>query len=567
MLDTRGDLLSYFRSLVKPLEKKFTSGCSRIHISGAGASFDASVIGLEGFSRVLWGLVPYWIGSGDVTYLADEYRCGIAAGTDPSSPWYWGDCSDNDQRFVEMAPIAFGLLAVPHVLWSPLPVRVKDNLASWLSQINVHVLPSCNWIYFRILVNLALKKCGKPFSQKQLEQDIALVDSWYKGDGWYVDGQSGRIDYYVPFAMHFYGILVAFFTGIGIDSVKERARSFHSSFSLFFDERGAAVPYGRSLTYRFAQSCFFSAYALIEDDEEILSCLRRSLCLNIDYWRNSEMLDDGGIMSVGYWYPNLTMAENYNSPSSPYWCFKSFLCLMLPDEHVFWTARYGRAGGRREAVRCMTYPGFLITSDSWNVVLYPKGIRLKKDLGHFDAKYGKFAYSSAFAFSVPHSYNNIQDAAPDSMLAFEFPDGRIAIRKYSVSADMSDECITSVWVPDEGIEVVSEIHPFKNGHIRIHKIDSCRDMYVYDCGFSFPAGKFQKKISNASAIMCNDVFSMTVSSRCGNGEPFIINSSPNTNLLFKNTVIPSIRYKIGRNTCSVIETLFEYEFLGDAPFD
>lgn len=554
------ELQSYFHRFVDPVRCMFSCDKARLDINGAGASFDDTVIGLEGFARILWGLVPYWIGGGDQCYMAKEYCKGICAGTDPGSAGYWGKCSDNDQRFVEMAPIAFGLLAAPQFLWEPLPEYARDNLVSWLSQINHHEIPLCNWIYFRILVNLALKMCGREYSKDLLKRDMELVDSWYIGDGWYVDGNSGRIDYYVPFAMYFYSILIAFFTGVGLDAVKSRARKFFSSYSLFFDGRGAAVPYGRSLTYRFAQSSFFSAYALIEDDERVLAEIKWHILSNLSYWQDSGMFNGDGSLSVGYWFPNLTMAENYNSPCSPYWCLKTFLCLMLPDEHKFW-AITANAGKGDYVFKKLDKPGFLISSDWWNVVLYPPGSKLRKDLGHFDAKYGKFAYSSAFAFSIPHSNNNLQDAAPDSMLAFEFPDGRIAVRKQSISVEISENHMVSVWSPDEGIVVTSEIYPMQNGQRRVHRIFTNRDVYAYDCGFSFPGYGFKSQVSEKSITIFNDTLSFKTSCLQADGSPLVIKSSPNTNILFKNSSIPAIRYEVDRNHSLVVETLFTYNLL------
>ena len=43
------------------------------------------------------------------------------------------------------------------------------------------------------------------------------------------------------------------------------------------------------------------------------------------------MFDRDGILTIGYCYPQMYMAERYNAPGSPYWGMKSFLLLALPD--------------------------------------------------------------------------------------------------------------------------------------------------------------------------------------------------------------------------------------------
>ena len=63
--------------------------------------------GAEGFARPLWGLVPFWAGGGSCPEFEQLYLSGLAAGTDPENPEYWGGFQDIDQRFVEMAAIAY----------------------------------------------------------------------------------------------------------------------------------------------------------------------------------------------------------------------------------------------------------------------------------------------------------------------------------------------------------------------------------------------------------------------------------------------------------------------------
>ena len=58
----------------------------------------------------------------------------------------------------------------------------------------------------------------------------------------------------------------------------------------------------------------------------------------MEYWLAQPVFDNGGVLTVGYTYPNLLMSESYNAPGSPYWSFKTFVCLALPDSHPFWKA-------------------------------------------------------------------------------------------------------------------------------------------------------------------------------------------------------------------------------------
>ena len=42
---------------------------------------------------------------------------GLASGTDPSGPEYWGGAKAKDQRMVEMSPLSFAITMAPGVFY------------------------------------------------------------------------------------------------------------------------------------------------------------------------------------------------------------------------------------------------------------------------------------------------------------------------------------------------------------------------------------------------------------------------------------------------------------------
>lgn len=78
-------------------------------------------------------------------------------GTTPTSDSYWGITGEYDQRFVEMAALSCTLIHCKVDFWDSLSTVQKENLANWLYQINEHTIPNNNWLFFRVLVNIALK--------------------------------------------------------------------------------------------------------------------------------------------------------------------------------------------------------------------------------------------------------------------------------------------------------------------------------------------------------------------------------------------------------------------------
>ena len=207
-LKTRADVEKGLHDLFNPLLPFFSEGGARVRLSATGAHFDRAAADLEGFARPLWGLTPLAAGGGTFDHW-ELYRQGLANGTDPDHPEYWGQVNATDQRMVELAAIGFTMRLLPHLVWEPLPQKAKDNLAAYLKHARQFNYADNNWKFFRILVDLGLEECGVEFDRSLTQKYLEEIDGFYIGDGWYRDGNIRRIDHYIPFAMHFYGLIYA----------------------------------------------------------------------------------------------------------------------------------------------------------------------------------------------------------------------------------------------------------------------------------------------------------------------------------------------------------------------
>ena len=118
-LVTKADLQEACRQLVYPLKPYYCEGRARVKLGRTGVHYDPSIAEMEGFSRVLWGIVPLVAGGGE-----DEHWLwcleGIRNGTNPEHVEYWGEVADYDQRLVEMAAFGYGLSLIPERIWGPL---------------------------------------------------------------------------------------------------------------------------------------------------------------------------------------------------------------------------------------------------------------------------------------------------------------------------------------------------------------------------------------------------------------------------------------------------------------
>ena len=549
------------KSIIEPARDYYSPGGAQLNIGHTGAAYEGYTIPIEGFSRILWGLAPLWAGGRDCDGFQEIYLNGLAAGTDPNSSEYWGGFRDCDQKFVEFAAISLGLLIAPDKIWEPLDDDVKERLALYLGQINNYGVSDNNWHFFPLLVNLALKKLGFDYDQNRMDYSLSRIEMFYLGNGWYKDGDTEQRDYYISFAFHFYSLI---YSKICYDNDRERceifrqrASEFAKTYIYWFDNKGRALPYGRSLTYRFAQAAFWSACVFADLPVLSYGTIKGILVRHLEEWLANPIFDNGGILTIGYRYPNLHMAESYNSPGSPYWCLKIFILLAADDNHPFWDADI-EPFPELNALTLLPEAQMIIQHFGNHLTALVPGRLLHNVHDHGSEKYCKFAYSSEFAFSVPRSGKYLNQSAPDSMLSFEI-DGYIFTRRLCDEISISKNEIVSKWSPFKGIDVVTTLIPTENGHIRKHVITSEFECIARDAGFAVSSDSDCHCKSNANddyAEVKNNFSYCRVQSTSG-GTHEILTMPPNTSLAYKNTLLPMAVYKI-RKGITTIETIVSY---------
>lgn len=169
--------------LLAPLKTFYSEGSARLEIGVTSAHYENDTVPMEAFARPLWGLAPFWMGGGEDGSFEKLYADGLASGTNPEHPEYWHTCRDFDQKFCEMAAIAYAMLLAPKQTWEPLSEKAKKDLAEWLWEINRHECCACNWYWFAILTNLALKVCEMPYSRECMESGLAKMEEYYDAGG------------------------------------------------------------------------------------------------------------------------------------------------------------------------------------------------------------------------------------------------------------------------------------------------------------------------------------------------------------------------------------------------
>ena len=496
-LKTKTDYLALFEQINQPLRQHY-QGESRVFFGSTGVGYGNRIAGIEGFSRILWGAGP-----AIAQIPADwqhEIKRGILAGTDPNSPEYWGQLHDRDQRMVEMPAIALALLHENHYLWQQYTQSEQTQIATWFKQIFDYQCSDGNWQFFKVLVYQVLVQLGIEVPELDYLAALAKIEDCYREDGWYQDSARGREDYYTPFAFQYYGIMYSVLVPDAPQSAiyRQRAQLFAKQFIHFFDESGSNVPFGRSLTYRYAAVAFWSAMVYGDIWPEKVAVIKGIINRNLRWWLQRPIFDNSGLLTLGYGYAQLTMTEPYNSPTSPYWANKIFLLLALPADHDYWQAEEVALPTMPET-HLLAVPHLLASHDHGHTVLLNAGQPGPNYHALTNEKYFKFAYSSQFGFSIPRGNQLKEEAVMDSMLGLQTVDttmtasrggqnkietNQFYTRHNVTNVTQTEDYVASTWRVNQALAARTWLIPVEGWQIRVHRIEVTQTSVAYETGFA-----------------------------------------------------------------------------------
>lgn len=550
-LHNRADVACALDRLFMPLVKYFSPGAARVRLGSTAALYDTIAVELEGFASPLWGLAPWAAGGGHFHHW-DLYREGLTNGTDPHHPEYWGTPGGSDQRLVEMAAVGVALRLIPQLLWEPLTAKAKQQLVNYLNYARALPPINNNWKFFPLLIDLGLEEIGIKVDSTLADQSLRDIDHFYLGDGWYRDGDVRRADHYLGFSWHFYGLLYAALKRKDegrCDIFRERAALFARDFQHWFDVDGGTLAFGRSMTYRFAASAMWGALSFAGVDVFSPHQLKRRYLQHLRWWSQHPIADRDGVLSVGYGYPNLLMAEAYNSPASPYWAFKAFLPLALAQDHLFWQADEAPISSESKPV-ALKHPGMVIMHTPGNVTALSSGQECMNMRGGSE-KYAKFIYSSRYAFNIESDERMFSLCAFDGMLGLSENGRHFRVRERNKCARLAGNILYALWKPWPDVKIETWLVPANNWHIRVHRINSGRVLLSTEGGFAINSPNHmtcQTTADTAVAQGDHDLSIICDLAKDKTRRPHVHRAQPNTNLLHPRTVVPQLRGKIDIGT-------------------
>ena len=488
ILSSREEVTQALMTMLSALDKQFPAGVAQFSLGKTCAHYSTGIAEMEGLSRALWGLFPLMVGGADVPF-SEKYINAIKLGTDPQSPSYWGETGPYDQRLVEMAAYGLGLALLQDTLTDRFSETELKNLHRWLNQITDAQMPDSNWNYFAIIVQLGFKRAGMPYDQAAIDRRFNMMEAYYLEGGWYSDGPGRPKDYYISMAFHFYGLIYATLNAqddpVRAATLRERAGLFAKDFIYLSAADGASVPFGRSLTYRFAMVAFWSGVAFAGLDVFSPGVVKGLILRHLRWWLEQPIFDRDGILTLGFAYPNLAMCEDYNSPGSPYWALKVFLIMALPADSDFWQAQELPLPELAPVHAIVPAQQILQHHEnSQHVVMLTSGQLELNNYVNTEAKYTKFAYSTRFGFTIERGRYGIKHAACDSMLLLSDNDNYWRGRRECDSVEMQDGAIYSRWLPWHDVQIDTWLIPCGDWHVRVHHVTSARRLQTVEGGFA-----------------------------------------------------------------------------------
>ncbi len=552
-LKSRGDLHKLVNELLNAVSPFFKKKASGVDLANFTAHYGQQVANMETFSRLLWGVTPLLAGG----YEPEEFSFYIQAiknGTDPKHAEYWGEAAAYDQRIVEMA--AYGLLlAVAHKpLLAHFNEQEKHNLWQWLKQSETLDIPDNNWHFFPILVQVGFHHCGMLNNADTLEKHFDAMEHYYLGDGWYSDGPGRPRDYYISMGFHFYGLiyskLMADVDPQRCKKLRQRATLFAADFIHFFADDGAAIPFGRSLTYRFAQAAFWSAAAFAGLEVYEPGVVKGIVLRHLRWWLQQPLFDRDGVLSVGYSYPNLIMAEDYNAPGSPYWGLKTMLVLALSEQNAFWQAEEMPLP-ERETPHSIPHASQILVHQKHHLWMLTSGQLELNNFVNTEAKYCKFAYSTRYGFTIERGRYGLSHAAPDSMLLLSEKDNYWRGRRECQQISTADGMIFSRWLPWHDVNIDTWLLPLGDWQVRVHHLKTARELDCAEGGFSLPNRPLpQAQMTQGSCLLTTKtdtsaIYCLSPKSRSAQ----LVLTPPNSNLLFaERAAVPLLQGELNIGT-------------------
>lgn len=246
------------------------------------------------------------------------------------------------QQTVETCALVICLWMSKAEIWDTYTKAERDVIADFLSEYaHGNTVPQ-NWRLFNMLDLAFLNMEGYAIDAEIMREHAQAILAYYAGDGWYRDGHS--FDYYSCWAFNVYAPLWNEWYGYEHEPYlakrfEENSNALMRTYADFFDADGFTNMWGRSNIYRNAATSAFDGNMMLRDSKADPGLARRISSGSLMQFLGREDFLYKGVPTLGFYGQFTPLVQGYSCAESPFWLGKAFLCLHLPADHPFWTAK------------------------------------------------------------------------------------------------------------------------------------------------------------------------------------------------------------------------------------
>lgn len=246
------------------------------------------------------------------------------------------------QQTVETCALVICLWVSRKQIWDTYSQAEKDVIAEFLQgYAHENTVPQ-NWRLFNMLDMAFLHMEGYPIDRDIMRDHAQAILNYYAGDGWYRDGHS--FDYYSCWAFNVYAPIWNLWYGYENEpyiarKFEEQSNKLMETYGDFFDRDGWTNMWGRSNIYRNAATSAFDGNMLLHKSTGNPGLARRISSGALMQFLGREDFLYKGVPTLGFYGQFSPLVQGYSCAESPFWLGKAFLCLHLPANHPFWTAK------------------------------------------------------------------------------------------------------------------------------------------------------------------------------------------------------------------------------------
>lgn len=322
---------------------------------------------------------------------------------------------DSNYQFTcEFGGLFKTLLLMPDTIWTRYTEEQKNDMIECISKWAHHRTTQNNWRIFNIAALSFLKKQGYEIDDELLKSHLLWIASYHSGNGWYLEQTYNyySISLFIvyttiwnrTFGDEYYPEIAAI--------IERSAQQLMKSLPSFFGRDGYINMWSRSICYRTWVSGAFPVSFMLKNPNLLDPGWARRLCSgSLLQFVTREDFYYNEIPSLGFYGQREYMVQNYSCAGSPFLMFLPFICLALPEDSPFWTAKENdglwEELGDNSNKLLLENPGLLLVNHgkTGTSEIIPGKVY------YDDPNYSKLAYNTHFAW---------EDHNPDGGTAMEY---------------------------------------------------------------------------------------------------------------------------------------------------